>query len=112
MLYYFNNLNVYAFLKSMCESLKVIFNKFKDKDEFFVCVNDVVDSIWIKFRKNGILKAYYLTMLGCWSSFRRAISLIAVLGIPSSSDSRRIFLRANSSLDTLSEHINLQERLE
>ncbi len=35
-----------------------------------------------------------LRMLGCWSSLSRAISLIAVLGIPSSTDSSLIFLSA------------------
>ena len=33
-------------------------------------------------------------MLGCWSSLRREISLMAVLGTPSSSDSSLIFFMA------------------
>ena len=36
-------------------------------------------------------------MLGCCSSFSREISLMAVLGTPSSSDSRRIFFMATIS---------------
>ena len=36
----------------------------------------------------------YLTMLQCCSSFSKAISRMAVLGMPSSSSSSRIFLSA------------------
>mmetsp|Transcript_514 Transcript_514/g.1321 ORF Transcript_514/g.1321 Transcript_514/m.1321 type:complete len:301 (-) Transcript_514:43-945(-) len=46
-------------------------------------------SVWITSRSR--------TMLGCWSSLRMEISRMAVLGMPSSSASRRIFLSATSS---------------
>jgi hypothetical protein len=48
----------------------------------------------------------YLTMLGWSSSFRREISRMAVQGTPSSSDSRRIRLRAT----IISESCNGLER--
>lgn len=43
----------------------------------------------------------YHTIFGCCSSFNREISLIAVEGTPSSSDSRRIFFRATNRPDFL-----------
>ena len=48
-------------------------------------------------RRGGQRKAH-LTTCGCLSSFSSAISLMAVLGTPSSSCSRRIFLSATTSL--------------
>lgn len=38
----------------------------------------------------------YLTTFGCWTSFKIDISLMAVLGTPSSSVSKRIFFRATN----------------
>uniref|UniRef100_A0A2P2M2Y8 Cell division control protein 2 homolog n=1 Tax=Rhizophora mucronata TaxID=61149 RepID=A0A2P2M2Y8_RHIMU len=49
-----------------------------------------------KLRKNK--KHTYLTMLPCCISFKREISLMAVLGTPSSSCSNRIFFKAMVSL--------------
>lgn len=43
---------------------------------------------------NEMIAPLYLTMFGCLSSFRRLISLMAVQGTPSSSESSRILLRA------------------
>ena len=50
MLFYFDDLDVNSFLESVSESLEIIFNKFKDKDELFVSVNNIVDSISFKVR--------------------------------------------------------------
>lgn len=50
--------------------------------------------------------SYSLTMLGWLSSFRIEISRIAVLGMPSSSLSSRIFLRAYSWSVSLSTSLN------
>ena len=41
-------------------------------------------------------------MFGCCNSFKSDISLIAVLGIPSSSEASLIFFKANNSLFVLS----------
>lgn len=43
----------------------------------------------------------YHTIFGCCSSFNNEISLIAVEGTPSSSDSKRIFFRATNRPDFL-----------
>lgn len=43
----------------------------------------------------------YHTIFGCCSSFNKEISLIAVDGTPSSSDSKRIFFRATNRPDFL-----------
>ena len=48
----------------------------------------------LNFKTTYIDNEVYLTILGCLNSFRSDISLMAVLGTPSSSDSRRIFLSA------------------
>ena len=48
----------------------------------------------------------YLTMLQCRSSFSIAISRMAVLGMPSSSSSKRIFFKAMISPEVLSLALN------
>lgn len=48
------------------------------------------------------LSEAYLTMLSSFNSFNRLISRMAVLGTPSSSASRRIFLRATIWFDEVS----------
>ena len=55
----------------------------------------------------------YLTILGCYSyysSLRRAISLIAVLGIPSSSCSNLIFFKAYNFLVFLSKQYEFDDK--
>lgn len=49
---------------------------------------------------NQFFLAYH-TIFGCCSSFNKEISLIAVEGTPSSSDSKRIFFRATNRPDFL-----------
>lgn len=50
--------------------------------------------LWLQIKQKNYIN---LTIFGCYNSFNKEISLIAVLGIPSSSEVSLIFFKAYNS---------------